>query len=106
MGLTALNRHDEYHKATGHNNRDPTRVQQLSPGVQVNARSVAKWVKMLKEEAGIAQLVQRPIEMPGVILIRVQWHALTSMQTLKILNYGSHTTVWVHKNTTHTDRNG
>ena len=37
---------------------------------------------------------------------RVQSHTSMSVCTLKIPNAGSHTIVWTHKNTTHTDRNG
>ena len=83
---------------------------------------------------GIAQLVERPTEKPGAILRRVRTsgaardfspsqlpvqtllrcphspgvksHASISMRTLKIPNTGSHTIVWTHENTTHTDRNG
>ena len=37
---------------------------------------------------------------------RVQSHTSTSVRTLKIANIGSHTIVWTHENTPHTDRNG
>ena len=37
---------------------------------------------------------------------RVQSHAATSACALKIPNTGSHTIVWTHENTAHTDRNG
>ena len=36
----------------------------------------------------------------------VQSHASMSVRMLKIPDTGSHTTVWTHKYTTHTDRNG
>ena len=77
---------------------------------------------------GIAQLVER--SKPGAILTRVrvkgifsqsqllawtllrcpysprvQSHVSITVRTLKIPNTGSHTVVWTHKNTTHTDRN-
>ena len=83
---------------------------------------------------GIAQLVEHPTEKPCAIqtqvhvpgaardflpsqfpvqtLLRcpyspcVQSHASTSVCTLKIPNTGSHTIVWTHGNTAHTDRNG
>ena len=78
-----------------------------------------------------AQLVERPIEKPGTILTRVrvpraaryfsprvsfsygcpynrcvQWHASTSVCTLKIPSTGSYTIVWTHENTEHTDKDG
>ena len=37
---------------------------------------------------------------------RVQSHVLASVRTLQIPNTGSHTTVWTHESTAHTDRNG
>ena len=52
------------------------------------------------------------IQLPVLTLLRCpyspreQSHASTSMRTLNIPNTGSHTIVWTHKNTTHTDRNG
>ena len=81
---------------------------------------------------GANPLVEHPTETPGAILtqvrvpsaasdsplppvnflcrlsygIRVQLHASTSVHTLKIPNTASHTIVWTHKNTAHTDRNG
>ena len=83
----------------------------------------------------MAQLVERPTEMPGAILTRVrvpgaardfsprvkvqcrlsygvrtahraQSHASTHVDTLKIPNTGSHTIVWTQESTAHTDRNG
>ena len=36
----------------------------------------------------------------------VQSHASRSVRMLKIPNAGSHTTVWTHSNTAHTDKNG
>ena len=35
---------------------------------------------------------------------RVQSHAATSVSTLQIPNIGSHTIVWTHGNTAHTDK--
>ena len=37
---------------------------------------------------------------------RVQPHLSTPVRTLKTTNTGSHTVVWTHENTAHTDRNG
>ena len=86
--------------------------------------------------AGIAQLVERLTEKPGLntdegssprcgkdffssqsqlpvqTLLRspysprVESSAPTFVRTLKISNNGSHTIVWTQENTTHTDRNG
>ena len=86
------------------------------------------------ESAGIAQLVERPAEKRGAVLtrVRVPGAARDFSPKVKIqrrLSFGvrtapvrnrlhqhlcmfiipntaSHTIVWTHKNTTHTDRNG
>ena len=49
-----------------------------------------------------------PGQLPVQTLLRclynpsVQWHASTSLRTLKIPNKGSHTIVWTHEITAHT----
>ena len=84
------------------------------------------------QKCGIAQLVEHHTEQPGTILLQV-WLlgvardfsppkvnfqcrlstvflqpscAVTSMRMLTVLNTDSHATVWTHKNTAHTGRNG
>ena len=87
-----------------------------------------------KGERVVAQMVERPAENPGTILTRVRVpgaardfsprvsfqcrlsygvrtapvcnRMLQHPRTLKIASTGSHTIVWTHDNTTHTDRNG
>ena len=100
----------------------------------IGTTAVLGATSFFKGERVVAQLVERPAEKPGTILTRVRvpgaardFSPTVSFQyrlsygvrtapvcnrtrqhprTLKIGNTGSHTVVWTHDNTTHTDRNG